>query len=109
MSILETQYIGTGSDKQVAWAKSIFDAEMQELKQELETIKLRVADGSLTQIFLDTFLSEINKESAVSHIKKYAQMRASDIIDYKGYNVNGRKVSFRSAIMSKLQKLAKEI
>jgi hypothetical protein len=96
-NILNIEYTGRGSEKQIAWAKRIFDAEMKELRDYRDILKMRVREEGMPEFALAIFDEVINDETSISHIRRYAKMEASKIIDYRGYSIVGRGSTFSIA------------
>lgn len=106
VDILSIEYTGNGSEKQIAWAKSIFDADMKELRDYRDVLKMRAREEGMPEFAITVFDEVVNAAASVSHINRYATMDASQIIDFKGYSLSsGQRVSLSKAAINKFVKL----
>lgn len=98
MKALEITYKGKGSEKQVAWATDIFNAEIEKIKKAYESALLRVKENTMPQKWADHWESVLNDERALGAIEAFANQPASVTIDYKGFRGPHGSMSISGAI-----------
>ena len=98
MRALEIEYTGTGSDKQIAWAKSIYAKEINQIAEYRAAAERRVNDKEIPAAWLSIIDNILDDVRVVDTIKKFAAQPAAMTIDYKGFVVNGQCVSIYNQI-----------
>ena len=102
MKLLNTKFNGNGSESQVIWAESIFNAEIKKVSDKFETAKLRVADKSMPQSWVDSWIKVLNDPKAIGAVSRFAAQSADITIDFKGW----RTKSGTTSIVAILEGLA---
>ncbi len=108
--IFEIQYVGAGSEKQVAWAKQIYDRQLDEMQQMYTEAQARVAQKTMPTMWLSIWDSVLNDERLIEAFKKFADCAAKDIIEARGYSFFNPKLGRRITLdLAKFAaKIAKE-
>ncbi len=104
METLNIEYTGKGSDKQIALAKSIFDADIVEIKNDYEDAVRRVNDGSMPEKWLQIWDEVLNDQRTLTALHRYASQQASETIDCKGFKTPRGGAQFNGIV----KKLAEE-
>lgn len=100
MRILNIKFCGNGSEKQVEWATSIFNAEIQKISDHYEAAKLRVSNKSMPQRWADSWTTVLSDPKAIGAVERFAAQSASVTIDYKGWRTKSGTTSIPSILES---------
>jgi hypothetical protein len=100
-NIFDITYTGTGSDKQVAWASDIFNAEIDRVRTAYDDALRRVADGSMPPAWSAHWESVLSDDRLLKAVETYAKQSASVTISYKGLQGPRGTVSV-SALVTKI-------
>lgn len=81
IKLIDIKFTGKGTDKQIAYAASIYDKMIADINNLIDTANIRVRDGSMPTIWTDCVNSVI--DVAMPGIVKSAQYDAALVISKK--------------------------
>jgi type II secretory pathway pseudopilin PulG len=85
ITTLAMAYCGQGSDKQVAWAASIYNKDMQRAIDGYADAQRRVREQTMPTLWTAMWDQVLSDSRVVEVVSRYASQSARDTIDYKGF------------------------
>jgi hypothetical protein len=85
METLSVAYTGAGSDKQMQWASSIYNRDVERTVAEYRYAQRRVNDGTMPKLWTDMWEQVLTDSRVIALVSAYATQPCRTTIDYKGY------------------------